>query len=227
MEGILYGIGVGPGDPELLTLKAVRQIKECDIIAVPGEEYHESIAYKIAVQAVPELKEKPVLGLLMPMVKDKEILKAHHTKAAEQVISHLKKGESVGFLTLGDVSLYATYLYIHRMVGAAGYETRMISGVPSFCAAAARLDMGLAEGSEQLHVLPASYDVKEALALPGTKVLMKSGRQLSEVKELLQQGKKQVAMVENCGMAQERVCYGAEGINTQAGYYTLLVVKDL
>ena len=71
MRGILYGVGVGPGDPELMTLKAVRLIKENDIIAVPGAEVRETVAYKIAVQAVPELADKELLPIYMPMTHDK------------------------------------------------------------------------------------------------------------------------------------------------------------
>ena len=78
MRGILYGVGVGPGDPELMTLKAVRLIKENDIIAVPGAEVRETVAYKIAVQAVPELADKELLPIYMPMTHDKAELELNH-----------------------------------------------------------------------------------------------------------------------------------------------------
>lgn len=71
-KGRLYGIGVGPGDPELMTLKAVRYIKESDVIAVPGDNPRETVAYKIAEGAYPELGEKKVIGVDMPMIKDEE-----------------------------------------------------------------------------------------------------------------------------------------------------------
>ena len=69
MKGTLYGVGVGPGDPELMTLKAVRMIRENEIIAVPGADVKETVAYKIAVQAVPELEEKELLPIYMPMMQ--------------------------------------------------------------------------------------------------------------------------------------------------------------
>ena len=69
MKGIAYGVGVGPGDPELMTLKAIRLIKENDVIAVAGKDARESVAYKIAVQAVPELAEKELVPVYMPMVR--------------------------------------------------------------------------------------------------------------------------------------------------------------
>ena len=72
MSGILYGVGVGPGDPELMTLKAVRLIRENEVIAVPGADVRETVAYKIAVQAVPELSGKELLPVYMPMTHDKK-----------------------------------------------------------------------------------------------------------------------------------------------------------
>ena len=69
MKGTLYGVGIGPGDPELLTLKAVRLIRENEVIALPGEDPKETVAYKISVQAVPELADKTLLALAMPKVE--------------------------------------------------------------------------------------------------------------------------------------------------------------
>ena len=130
------------------------------------------------------------------------------------------------FLTLGDPSVYSTYLYIHKKVQAAGYETEIISGITSFCAAAARLNIGLVEKAQQLHVIPASYQIEEALKLPGTKVLMKAGKKIEQVKEVLQQQDAQVVMIENCGMPGEKVYYGADAIPEDAGYYSLIIVKE-
>ena len=99
MKGKAYGVGVGPGDPELMTLKAVRLIKENDIIMVPGTNPQESVAYKIAVQAVPELENKTVVPVDLPMLKDREELKRSHRKGAELIESYLNKGNDVVFLT--------------------------------------------------------------------------------------------------------------------------------
>ena len=74
-RGIAYGVGVGPGDPELMTLKACRLIRENDVIAVPGKVPQDAVAYKIAVQAVPELAEKELIPVYMPMVKDRAVIK--------------------------------------------------------------------------------------------------------------------------------------------------------
>lgn len=226
MTGTLYGIGIGPGDPELLTLKAVRLIRECGVIAVPGKEAKKSIAYRIAVQAVPELSEKQLLALDMPMTKDRKVLEASFRAAADLLEEQLNAGRDVAFLTLGDVTIYSTYLYLYRLLEARGFRTAMANGIPSFCAAAARLNMGLAEGAEELHIIPATYQAKGSLAFPGTKVLMKAGRQMEQVKAGLKEAGLAVAMVENCGMEGERVYRSLEEIGDRPGYYSLIIARE-
>ncbi len=227
MAGKLYGIGVGPGDPELLTLKAVRIIRESGVVAVPGTVKEESVAYKIVRQAVPELEEKETIAVPMPMTKDKALLEESHEKGAKMVAEILDSGRDVAFLTLGDPTVYATYLYIHKRVEKAGYDTEIISGITSFCAVAARLNIGLVEKAEPLHVIPASYQIEDALKLPGTKVLMKAGKKMKDVKETLKSMTDcQVMMIENCGMENEKIYRSAEEINENAGYYSLIIVKE-
>lgn len=225
-KGILYGIGVGPGDPELLTLKAVRLMKACEVIVVPGEDYRESIAYKIAVQAVPELAGKEAFGVAMPMTRDQEVLSQSHETAADRVAACLDDGKDVAFLNLGDVTVYASYLYIHRLIKARGYQAELINGIPSFCAAAARLGIGLAENSDRLHILSQPGQIDEGLALPGTKIIMKMGKNIGHVKALIRDAGMEARMVENCGMENEKVYESVDEIDEQAGYYSLLIVKE-
>ena len=225
-QGILYGVGVGPGDPELLTLKAVRILKECDVIPIPQENKENCTAYQIARQAVPELDEKPCLPLPMPMTKEREQLAVSHEAAAARTAEQLAAGRMVALITLGDATVYSTYLYIHERIKRMGFETRIINGIPSFCAAAARLDMPLVNGSQKLHILPASYQIEEALDLPGVKVLMKSGRQMPKVKALLRGRGMEARMVENCGMEGEKTYQSLEEIPDQAGYFSLVIAES-
>lgn len=228
MAGILYGVGVGPGDPELLTLKALRLIREHSIIAVPGEKIQESVAYQIVKGAYEKLDEKTLIPVAMPMTKDPAVLEQNHRKAAETVEQYLKAGEDVVFLTLGDPTVYSTYLYVHKRILEKGYEAEIVSGIPSFCAVAARLNMGLVEMAEPLHVIPATYQAErmdEVLKLPGTKVLMKAGRKLKAVRDSILASGQKAVMIENCGMPGEKIYRSGEEIPESAGYYSLLIVK--
>ncbi len=226
MAGKLYGLGVGPGDPELLTLKALRIIQESDVIAVPGKVPMETIAYKIVVQAYPGLAEKELLPIDMPMTKDPALLEESHQAGAQKIADFLEAGKQVAFLTLGDTTVYSTYLYVHSRVLEMGYEVEIVSGITSFCAVAARLNIGLVEKAEPLHVIPASYQIEEALKLPGTKVLMKAGKQMHAVKKQLKELDAEVVMIENCGMENEKIFRGADEIPEDAGYYSLIIVKE-
>ncbi|NCC01414.1 MAG: precorrin-2 C(20)-methyltransferase [Clostridia bacterium] len=226
MSGKLYGVGVGPGDPELLTIKAIRIMKEADVLAVPGTQKEDSVAYQIAKQAIKEIDTKEIISIHMPMTKDEARLEDSHRKGAEEIIQYLKMGKKVAFLTLGDPTIYSTYIYLHKRIVESGYEAEIISGIPSFCAVAAKLNQGLVEKNEQLHVIPSSYDIEDMIALSGTKVLMKSGKKLSKVIEYLKTKDCQVSMVENCGMENEKICRSLNEIKDDAGYYSLIIVKE-
>lgn len=226
MSGKLYGIGVGPGDPELITLKALRLTKEADVIAVPGEVPEETVAYKIMKGAYPEIDEKRFVSVFMPMTKDREQLERYHSEGTEILKKELDQGHNVVFLTLGDPTVYSTYIYVHKRITALGYDTEIVSGIPSFCAVSARFNEGLVEKAEPLHVIPASYQIEEALKLPGTRVLMKAGSKMKAVKEMIRSLDEEGMMIENCGMPDEKIYRCVDEIPDNAGYYSLIIVKD-
>lgn len=235
-KGKLYGIGVGPGDPELMTLKAVRLIRECPAIAVPGKKKEDTLAYRIALGAVPELSEKLCLEIDMPMIKEKEKLRESHRLGAEKIAAVLAEGKDVAFLTLGDTTIYSTFGYMEKLISIAGYETEFISGVPSFCAAAARLGISLGEREEQIHIIPANYEMEAAAGLPGTKVFMKSGKKLGKLKELIKDQSREekkklqklpeLYMAENCTMETEKLYRGIEEMPESGSYYSLVIMKE-
>ena len=162
-KGKLTGIGVGPGDPQLLTVKALRAIEACDMAVFPGEDPKETVAYKIVEQVYPQLGDKELLAVPMPMTKDPEKLEKSHKEGADRIAGCLEEGKNLVFLTLGDPTVYSTYLYVHKRLLEMGYQAEIISGITSFCAVAARLNIGLVEKAQQLHVIPASYQIEEAL----------------------------------------------------------------
>ncbi len=231
-RGILYGIGVGPGDPELMTLGAVRAIHECDVLVLPATLREECYAYRIAVQVLPDIANKPALCMPFPMICDKEKLELSHREIYAAISDYLQAGKRVGFLTIGDPGIYSTYMYMHARAKEGGYQARMVSGVPSFCAAAARLGISLGEKDGQIHIIPASYAVENTLGQKGTRVYMKSGKKLQALLDLLEEENKtaqthrEVYAISNCGMENEKVYYGLKSAREADGYLTIVIVKE-
>ena len=146
------------------------------------------------------------------MIKERDRLEKIHDMDASVVCELLEEGKNLVFLTIGDPSIYSTYMYLHKRILKMGYEAEMVPGIPSFCAAASRINDSLAEKEEQLHIIPASYGIGKALELSGTKIFMKAGRKLPELKRRLQGRSEKVIMIENCGMENEAVYQGTECI---------------
>lgn len=230
MSGILYGIGVGPGDPGLMTIKALETIKECDVIAIPAVSKEECYAYQIVEKVYPKIADKPVMCTPFPMIKDKKKLDEAHDKIYKDIVAELLSGKTVGMLTIGDPSVYSTYMYIHKRVASDGFCVKMISGVPSFCAAAARLGIPLGEMRDEIHIIPASYNVDNTKEYSGTCVYMKSGKKLGELITFLRgqesSGRKfKVYGVTNCGMESEQIYQSLDELEKASGYLTIVIVR--
>ena len=226
MSGKLYGVGVGPGNPKLMTYLAVETIKNCPVIAVPAEGREHAVSYRIASGIVKNMDEKECLNLSSPMTKDSKILEENYKRVSEEIIKKLEEGKDVAYLTLGDPTIYSTYIYIQHIVKECGYDAEIINGVPSFCAVAAKLGDSLADRSEQLHIIPSNYDIEGALAFPGNKILMKAASKLSAVKKVLKEQGLEAQMIENCGMEDEQIYHSVEEMPEKAAYYTTVVVKE-
>ncbi len=224
-KGILYGVGVGPGDPELLTLKARRILSKADVLAIPERGAGEHTALAI-IGDLAEGKER--LYCSTPMIRDRARLAAAHDKVASDVAGLLEQGKTVAFITLGDPAVYSTYMYIHRRVAAMGYEARVVPGVTSFCAAAAELGRPLCEGSERLLIVPASHkDVSDCMAVDANLVFMKAGKELGRLREKLEEADllESASLVENCGMEDERIYPGFAGAPEDSGYFSVVLVR--
>lgn len=223
-HGKLWGVGVGPGDPELLTVKAVRVLREADVVIVPDASSGDKVALNIAKDY---LKDKQIQFVKTPMIRDKAVMDAAHEQAADTICGLLEEGKQVAFLTLGDPAIYSTYMYIHQKVLHRGYAVEVVPGITSFCAAAARLNQSLCLGREPLTIIPASHDQNDLMNLPGNKVFMKAGRSILELQQALaDKGLLEGAsMVENCSMENERVYPHFADLKEPSGYFSLVIVK--
>ena len=225
MRGMLYGVGVGPGDPELITKKAERVIRQSAVLAVPDAGRGE----KTALNIVGELAQgKELLNCAAPMVRDHAALDAAYERNADLVCAALDAGKDVAFITLGDPTVYSTYLYLHKKVVARGYDAEIIPGVPSFCAVAARLGTALCEKSERLLIVPASHkEVTDCLDLDANLVFMKAGKEIGALKETLNDHNllDKASLVANCGMEGELVCPQFADLEEGSGYFSVVLVK--
>ena len=224
MKGTFYGVGIGPGDPGLMTLKAVRLIENSENIAFPGDVPEETLAYRIVTGEL-DLSGKNLIGLSFPMSTDKEYVASCHRKNTDKVVAVLEEGKDVILPVLGDPGVYSTFSYVADLVKERGYETAVIPGITSFCAAAAEEATNLIYGDEQLHILPNAQNAEENLKLPGTKVFMKTTKNASKVMKLAEEKGLNVTAFENCTMEDRKVYHSSQEAE-KAGYYTLVVVKE-
>lgn len=229
VNGILYGIGVGPGDAELMTLKAVRIIKECDILILPTEAKENCHAYNIAKEAVNDIDDKEIICKKFLMTKDEKLLEESHRQIADDIEKYLDNDKKVGFLTIGDPSIYSTFAYVQEILSERGKRVETISGIPSFCAAAARLGISLSSGSDEIHIISANHDIIGTSDYKGTRIYMKSGRKLDELMSYLRAEEKKkeldIYVIANCGMENERIWYGLTAEKIPAEYLTIVIVK--
>ena len=224
--GTLYGVGVGPGDPGLVTFRAAEVVKKCEVLAIPAKEKEHAVSYGIMKELLPEIADKICICLATPMTQDRKKLDASYDRAAEKMAGFLAEGKSVAYLTLGDPTVYATYIYVQRRIQKQGYPTEIISGVPAFCSVSAALGESLADHAEQIHIIPSVYGAEEALELSGTKVLMKCGSGLAEIKEMLSEHGKEAELIENCGMKEQHIYRNIQEMPDKAGYYSTLIIRD-
>ena len=223
-QGVFYAVSVGPGDPELLTRQACRVLEVCDVIAAPRTKAGRMLALDIAGGAV-DMRGKTILPLDFTMAHDAAVREESYRTAAGAIEAALAAGRDVAMVNLGDVSVYATAYYILERVRSDGFEVVMCPGVTSFCAVAARLGRSLTRMDEPLHILPGSTDLNNALALPGTKVVMKSGKAIHETAEALKRHGllANAGMVADCGLETEQVYTDLRQLPEEISYFATIV----
>lgn len=190
--GTLIGLGVGPGDPELITVKAFRMLKESPVIAYPQKlRGSKSYAQRI-IDVYINPAEKEMLGLVFPMTKDEETLQEAWTVAAEKIYEHLKLGKDVAFVTEGDPMLFSTYIHLMNLMKELHPEVPMksIAGISSFNGTANRLGIPLADGDDHVAMIPATSNMTEMRRVIETHdgiVFIKVAKVLDDMLDLLEE----------------------------------------
>lgn len=247
-RGKIYGVGVGPGDPELMTLRACRLIREHNRIAVPvtaekspclswdetNSDPRKSTAYQIAVRAVPELADKKITGVFMPMVHDPEKMHLQHKKAASRLMEIADTGEDVVYLTLGDPTIYCSFSYLQKILEENGYAVELVSAVTSFCASAAAAGVPLILGQEELRIVSGISEERLEKILSASDltnkdienlVVMKAGGNVRKTASLLKARGYEVLTAVNCGMEDGKIYRSSQELPERTDYFTLLIGK--
>jgi precorrin-2/cobalt-factor-2 C20-methyltransferase len=186
-------VGCGPGDPELLTVKAVNAIKNADVIMCPtSKEGKPSIALSVVSSLIDQNKKPEIVNLVFPMTKDKDILENTWQKNSQIIAESVFSGKKVVYLTVGDPYLYSTWIYLHREISVKHPDINItvIPGIVSMFTFASKIGISLAEGAEKMAVIPSCYDlskVKEIAKNCDTMVFLKDGRYFDQVINLLRE----------------------------------------
>lgn len=189
----LIGIGVGPGDVDLLTVKAVKAIQNADIIMCPASnEERPSIALSVVSPIIDKSKNQKIVKLIFPMTKDKDILEETWKRNAKIMAETVLTGKNVVYLTVGDPFLYSTWIYMHKDLkeNYPDMEISVIPGIVSMFTFAAKVGVSVAEGAEKVAIIPSCYDlssVKEIAKHSESMIFLKDGRYFDKVIEALKE----------------------------------------
>lgn len=188
----LTAIGVGPGDPDLLTVKAVRAIENADIIMCPASaEDRPSIALSVVRPLIDESGQK-IIKLIFPMTKDRDVLEKTWKRNAKIMAETVMGGKNVVYVTVGDPYLYSTWIYMHRNLESSHPDMpiTVIPGIVSMFTFASKVGVSIAEGAEKVAIIPSCYDlasVREIAKNAETLVFLKDGRYFDQVVDLLRE----------------------------------------
>jgi len=230
--GTLYGIGVGPGDPDLITLKATKVLGRVDIVfAAASTKNHHSLAMGIARRHIPDAT--PVELLHFPMTRDRSETRRAWEANARRIVSELEAGRNAAFLTLGDSLTYSTFGYLMKFVKAKAphLDVQPVPGITSYQAAACRLNTTLVEGEGALMVVSGATGGDRLRSLsdkPETVVFLKAYRNLDDICSALEESGQYpyCVAVKSCGQPSEEIVVDLEELCRQKpDYWTLIIAK--
>jgi len=237
MTGTLYVIGVGPGDPELLTLKAVRILREAPCICVPkGKEDGSSMALNI-IKKVVDLSGKEIIEAYFPMRKTKTSpdaceLDTKWNETVETVFAILSKGTDMAFITIGDPTIYSTFFYLYdRLLELdPALRVELIPGISSITASASRARISLGLADEKIAVLPATYvhDIGAVLVNFDTVVLMKVHKVFDKILQMLDSAglTGRAVYVSRAGLDDEEIVYDIAKLKGKdLNYFSVVIIK--
>ena len=226
MSGTLYGLGVGPGDPELVTLKALRLLRACPVLAYPAPERGDSLARAIMAPHLPggQIEIAICMELSPARFPNPEI----YDRAAGDIARHLDAGFDVAALCLGDPFFYGSFAYLFQRL-AERHTVVVVPGVTSLAAASAALGVGLVVRDDVLAVIPATRpdaDIRARLAAAEATAIIKLGRHFARIRALLDEAglSTHARYVEHATMASERVVPLAEVDPARVPYFSLILV---
>jgi precorrin-2/cobalt-factor-2 C20-methyltransferase len=232
ISGKLYGIGLGPGDPSLLTLKAKEILNKVKTIFVPLSKKTNSSSARLIVEAVLD-KPKEIVELIFPMTKDKTYLLRHWEAAAFEIAKKIEKEGEAAFVTIGDPFIYSTYIYLLKTLKRCFpcIKSETIPGISSINAASARVEVPLLKGDERLAVIPVSGNLDKlgkALEEFDTVILMKIGANLNKVIKFLEELNllKNSILISRLGSPQEQIIEDLSTLkDDRLGYFSIIIVK--
>ncbi len=225
-QGTLFGVGVGPGDPKLMTIKAGEVIRAADILAYPVNSAGESQARSIAAPIINDSATE--LPLHIPMNIDPDPARTAYDSAANQIATFLLTGKSVAYLCVGDPMFYGSFMYLAARMSVS-YKIEIIPGVTSLSACAAQTRMPLAGRTDILSVIPATLeeqDLEAALTRTDTAVVIKVGRHMKKVRDTLRRLglSGNALMVENGSAEGERITLVEQVTDDTTPYFSTILV---
>ncbi|BAU22478.1 precorrin-2 C20-methyltransferase [Caldimicrobium thiodismutans] len=223
----LYVIGVGPGDPELITLKGLKILKDCPLLFYPTGG-RETLALSV-IEKVVSLKDKRLIELYFPMQKIDELYN-HWEELAQRVSSALSESKIGAFITLGDPAFYSTFFYLKPFLEKSGIEMEIIPGISSFSGFSAKLKIPLSLNKEEVVITNADTFLKSLsnYLIFDTIVLLKTHRYLKEIKEFSKKHAYMGLVGKRVGQDLEKIWYNLDEVEeNELDYFTLVVLKKL
>ncbi len=232
--GKLYGVGVGPGAPDLITLRALERLQKADCIAIPRRDaFTPSVAWRIVEPNLREIPGQDRFFLDFPMSKNSELLKPAWVIALEEIWKRLKQGKNVAFITEGDPFVYSTFIYLfqHARKSWPEVQIEVVPAVSSISAVPVSAGLPVADGREKIAVLPASYgldDLRPILRMFDTILLMKVSSVMPQIIEALEaEGLLDSAVyVSKATTQQQKIIQDVGKIkNDQCDYFSMVVIS--